>query len=465
MIDEQPSTAAPEPLELVRFRRIAGSWVITTDWGAWAVLQSDEARAFVEGRMAPSDPAFATLAERGLIRDAVSAEQAGRQIGERRSSAFWGPFHHTLNLTHGSPADTAPMSPETAELCVDFVFKSTSPRLTIAFQGPAALANAEALERAVAAAHERNADVHKPLTLELVSDLDGLDQDRLDWLLARGFCMRVQVRAADFVRADAPVWKWLRLIVEARSAAEGEHAVPAPEVVVEPTREVVGLADAILDRCSAVGVERLRLAPPSPPPLALGQVDTCDLDAWLDFYETTVAALIVRGVAGGTLVESTFALLLARILRPRDSHDPLVRSPATDGVGRLAYAADGTVCSSDEGRVLHDQGDESFRLGRAGEDSYRDIVAHATVRALVVATVLEGQPGCTDCAYLPFCGQSPAHNHCEQGTIQGRMADSSWCKRMMRFADLAFGRLSAASAEERAVLESWAASAAPSDID
>ena len=40
-----------------------------------------------------------------------------------------------------------------------------------------------------------------------------------------------------------------------------------------------------------------------------------------------------------------------------------LRSPCGAGVGQLAYYADGDIFTCDEGRMLHEMGQSTFRLG------------------------------------------------------------------------------------------------------
>jgi len=77
--------------------------------------------------------------------------------------------------------------------------------------------------------------------------------------------------------------------------------------------------------------------------------------------------------------------------------------------------------------MLHEMGDSTFLIGDVGTTSYRDLMGHETVRALAIASNLDAQPDCVNCTYQPYCGVCPVHNHRTQGTIFGRMRESSLC--------------------------------------
>ncbi len=59
--------------------------------------------------------------------------------------------------------------------------------------------------------------------------------------------------------------------------------------------------------------------------------------------------------------------------------------------------------------------------------NYRDLMTHETVRALAIASILDAQPDCVNCTYAPYCGVRPVHNHKTQGSIFGRMRESTLC--------------------------------------
>jgi uncharacterized protein len=84
--------------------------------------------------------------------------------------------------------------------------------------------------------------------------------------------------------------------------------------------------------------------------------------------------------------------------------------------------------------MLHEMGDSRFLLGDVRTSGYRDLVGHETVRAMVLASNLDGQPDCVNCTYQPYCGTIPTFNYKNQGSIFGRCAKaaSAPCTRASR---------------------------------
>ena len=97
------------------------------------------------------------------------------------------------------------------------------------------------------------------------------------------------------------------------------------------------------------------------------------------------------------------------------------------GVGQLAYNYDGLVFTCDEGRMLHEMGDDTFLLGDVRTSRYRDVIGHPTVRSVLLASNLDARPDCVNCTYQPYCGVPPVHSYKTQGTLFGRMRESSLC--------------------------------------
>jgi hypothetical protein len=133
-----------------------------------------------------------------------------------------------------------------------------------------------------------------------------------------------------------------------------------------------------------------------------------------------------------------------------------LRSPAAEGIGELAYDVDGLVYTSERGLKAALMGDDAFLLGSITREGYHDLVSHPTVRALVMASILDGQPGWVDSAYKPYAGISPVECYWEQGSIHGRMGDSTQARLCVAKLDFLFRTLRDGDAATRATLEKWA---------
>ena len=74
---------------------------------------------------------------------------------------------------------------------------------------------------------------------------------------------------------------------------------------------------------------------------------------------------------------------------------------------------------------------------------------------MVIASQLDGQPDCVHCPYQPYCGIPPVHSHRIQGTLLGRMRESSLCAVHKGIQDYLFEKLASGDEETLRVLEKW----------
>ena len=131
-----------------------------------------------------------------------------------------------------------------------------------------------------------------------------------------------------------------------------------------------------------------------------------------------------------------------------------LQSPAGIGIGAIVYNYDGAVYASDEGRMLAEMGDESFRLGHLDTDTYESIMGSDALVSLLDTTMLEGLPMCSDCPFLPYCGSDPVFHKATQGDAVGHKAFSDFCTKQMAVLRHLIGTLETSRAA-RDVLLGW----------
>ncbi len=105
--------------------------------------------------------------------------------------------------------------------------------------------------------------------------------------------------------------------------------------------------------------------------------------------------------------------------------------------------------------MMHETGDDSFLIVDARTATYRGLMKHETIRALILASIREAQPDCVSCAYAPFCGIQPEHSHRTQGTIFGRMRESALCAVHKGIQDYLFEKLREDDAATVETLRRW----------
>ncbi len=461
----EPLTLDPVKTGPFRFRQVAGKTLITNDLGRHHLLTDRQFSDFVAGKLSAGTPLHAQLVEGGFIRDQMDFDALAGLWARRHKFLWQGPALHVVVVTlrcnhrclycHASALKmddaSTDMTEETARDVVDRIFESPSPAITIEFQGGEPLANWPVVKSIVEYAQLKNKTAGKSLWLNLVTNLSLMDEEKLDWLLARGvnFCTSLDGPAEVHDRNrpwsggashDVTV-KWFKAINE-----RTKRKTFRVDALLTVTRLSLGKPREIVDHYAEIGARGLFLRPLNPYGMAVATWNKIGYspEEFLGFYKTALDRILELNrsrTLKRPFPEQTARLYLAKIMSDDDPNYLDLRSPCGAGIGQMAYNFDGSVYTCDEGRMLSRMGDDTFRIGRAGEGSYSDTVGHASVRALVVASTLDNQPECSRCAYKPYCGTCPVQCYKEQGDIMGRMPTNSRCKISKGVLDLLFERL------------------------
>jgi His-Xaa-Ser system radical SAM maturase HxsB len=478
-----------------RFRKLPGGdrVVLTNLEGNWAVLGSEDFRAFVSGTLAPGSHAHETLRTRNFLRAHHDPDAARARLEQRRVHLDRGPILHMMIVTlrcnetcvycHASRAEMdavhTDMTPEIADASVDLAFQTTSPSLTIEFQGGEPLVNFPIVERIVRRARRLGSETRKTVELTMVTNLSLMDEDKLAFLLENRVQICTSIDGPEALhdkqrklplapaegrgaRNDGSAFRvathWIRRINEAYEAAGLDPNLYHVEALLTTTRASLAQWKEVIDTFASLGVRSIFLRPIDPFGFAEKTAKVVEYPRadYLAYYRRAFDYILELNRGGTQMLERYAAIFLTKILAGEDPNFLDIRSPEGAGVGALAYNYDGKVFSSDEGRMLHERGDDAFLLADDVRTArYRDVVGHPTVRAQLIASNLDAQPDCVDCPYNPYCGMQTAHNHKTLGTIFGRMRESHVCAVHKGIQDHLFETLATADAATLELLHRW----------
>jgi His-Xaa-Ser system radical SAM maturase HxsB len=458
--------ASPLKVAAHNARTIGSSVLITTDAGEHALLSPADYASYLAGRHETPE-----LVKKDFLRDQHEFAHLADRAVARHLLDWKGPNVHTVVVTlrcnfkclycHasvvGQDAAGKDMTVATAKSVVDLIFQSPSPALMIEFQGGEPLLNWPVVKFIVQYAREKNKHHKRALHFGLISNFSLLDDAKIDFLIANGvsFCTSLdgpkdlhdKNRIYLGGNSHESVLVGLQNIL-ARKAAGAK--TDTPNAICTVTRHSLGRAPEIVDQLVALGLERIQFGPLDPIGFARKSWGTIGYTSaqFVEFYANALDYIIELNKKGVKCYEKMALILVIRILE--GGH---WRFPNADGVARLAYNHDGGVYTCEEGRLLANEGDEFFRIGDASTSAFADLLDHPTVRASRLASNMDAQPMCSQCAYNPFCSVLPAYNQGTQGSVFGRMPDSGWCEKMMGIFDVIFTKLQ--DPEARKVLESW----------
>ena len=436
-----------------RYRAVGDKVVLTNHEGSYAVLTAAEFDAFAAGTIAEGSDLWRTLAERNFLRPAFSVERAADQLRVRKNFLSYGPNLHIVVVTlrcnetcvycHASRADMdavhTDMTRETASTVVDQIFRTTNPNVTIEFQGGEPLVAFETIKHLIEYALAKNKTAGKRLEFTMVSNLSLMDEEKLQFLLKHKvqICTSIdgpehlhdKQRKLPGLSAHKAATYWIKRINDAYAELGLDPTLYHVEALLTTTAETLERWREVVDTYVALGCRALFLRPVDPFGFAerTGPRIEYPRAEYLKFYRQAVDYMLELNRNGVQILERFAAIFLTKILGGQDPNFLDVRNPCGAGIGQIAYNYDGKVFTCDEGRMLHEMGDSTFLIGDVRQNSYRELVGHETVRALAIASNLDAQPDCVNCAYNPYCGVCPVHNHKTQGTLFGRMRESTLC--------------------------------------
>jgi radical SAM protein with 4Fe4S-binding SPASM domain len=189
----------------------------------------------------------------------------------------------------------------------------------------------------------------------------------------------------------------------------------------------------IIDCYVKAGLRGIFLRPISPYGFALRRRGGANYDVrrWLEFYEAGLDRIIELNRAGVPVTEIYAAIIAKKILTNTDPGYVDLASPAGIGIGAMVYNYDGDIYASDEGRMLAEMGDHTFRLGNVHDSSYSDVLLSDELLQPLMESLTQSVPMCSTCAFESYCGADPVFHHATSGNFVGHKALSAFCQRNM----------------------------------
>jgi His-Xaa-Ser system radical SAM maturase HxsB len=466
-----------------RHRQVGGRTVLTNLEGSYLVLDNSEFIAFAEGRVEKGTPLYERLKERNFVRAEFDIARATEKLRARKRFLGSGPNLHVLVVTlrcnetcvycHASRATMdavhTDMTPEVAEKAVDLILKSTSPGITIEFQGGEPLVNFPVVRHVIEYALKKNESIGKSLEFTMVTNLSLMDEEKLKFLLANKVQICTSIDGPEHLHdkqrrlpgvgksAHRAATQWIKRINEAYGEMGLDTTLYHVEALLTTTRDTLKLWKEVVDTYAELGCKALFLRPLDP--FGWSEKTAYRVDypraEYMEFYRQAVDYMLELNKGGTQILERFASIFLTKILAGEDPNFLDIRNPGGAGIGQLAYSYDGKIFTCDEGRMLHETGDDSFLLGDVFKSSYRDIVGHETVRAVAIASNLDGQPDCVNCTYNPYCGIPPVHTHKTQGQIFGHMRESTLCAVHKGIQDYLFEKIAENHPSTMDIFQRW----------
>lgn len=473
------------PFRHTRIPALPGQVLITSPVGEFLLLSEQEFADLLQGCLDQSSSVYRALRTRTIVccsgRDpfleGIEAQRHTRRLFDTHDPALH-IFVVTLRCDHRchycqvTPQKlSAPgfdMSLETADAALDRVFESDAPGLTIEFQGGESVLAFDRVRYIVEQAERRDRRPGQVLRFVLATTLHLLDGAMLAFCRDHRIELSTSVDGPEHVhnanRPNATRDSYARTVegIERARSVCGHDRVSALATI---TRHSLPHAKEIVDTYVELGFDTISLRPISPFGFAVRTAAKLgySTDRYLAFYREALDYIVQLNLEGVRIEETYASLLLTRILTAFPTSYVDLQSPAAAGRGVLVYNYDGSVYVSDEARMLAEMGDFRFRMGNV-HDPMPVLQSSDAMGIIRDAGDAERLPGCSECAFVPYCGADPVHHVATQGDPVGRRPSSEFCLRHTGLFRLFFERLAARDSDTMRVFLAWMRRVPVSDI-
>ncbi|NUJ97306.1 His-Xaa-Ser system radical SAM maturase HxsB [Candidatus Gracilibacteria bacterium] len=468
-----------EKIAFFRFKKFdENTYLITNDIGKYSFLTKEEFSLFIEGKI-ESGEKYEELLKNGFIKKEGFENDMAQAYATKNHFLAYGPSLHiivtTLRCNHKCQychAAVAPMeahdmdmTKETADGVLDTIFHTSSPGITIEFQGGESLANWEVTKYIVEQAQIRSFHLGKKVFFSLVTNLTLMNEDKLDFLIQNNISISSSLDGDEEIHnynrvflggnSFEQVTYWIKRINEEYKKRGFDKKMGA---LLTVTKKALPKYKEIIDTYVELGLDSIFIR--SLNPYGFAEVDLKNLgyssEDFFDFYKNSMEYIIELNKNGVLFCEQLTNIYLAKIFHPKDPNFMDNRSPCGACIGQVAYNYDGKIYSCDEGRMLGRMGDDNFmmaKLQETGSDTYKVMIESETTKIMVQASTLDGLPGYNENVYKSYIGVCPINSYKVNGSLYPNFMKDEKRKLDSMILDFIFGNMR--DKEVKKVFENW----------
>ncbi len=346
------------------------------------------------------------------------------------------------------------MTKEIAKKSVDIALNSASKNLTFEFQGGEPLLNFEIIKYIVNYANENKKD--KVIEFTIVSNLTLLTDEMIDFIKLNNIGISTSIDGNEILHNSNRSYKDKKgsfddVIESIEKLKESGLYYGAIQTT---TKQSLSCFKEIIDTYVDLELREIFIRPLTPLGCAANSFDKIGYTAeeFVNFYKDCLEYIIGLNKRGYYISEGHAKTLLTKIICGQPVNYMELRSPCGACIGQMAYYYDGNVFTCDEGRMLYEMGNDSFKLGNVKTDTVDDLLNSKVCKAVCASSYLESLPNCSDCVYNPYCGTCPVINLATCGDLCSKSPHDYKCIIYKGMLDTIFDCL---NSESKEILESW----------
>lgn len=339
---------------------------------------------------------------------------------------------------------------------IDLMFKSPAPHLTMEFQGGEPTLVPELVRFAVKYAEDLNQTNKRKITYVLCTNCVNITDELFELCKQYNILISTSLDGPSVLhnhnRGKLNSFEKVTAGIEKARSVLGFEKVSA---LMTTSKDALNYYKEIIDTYVQLNFHSIFLRGLNPYGFALNGINWDEYtELFIAFYKQSLEYIIELNQQGTFFVEEFTTLLLRKMLTPFPIGFVDLQSPSGIINGVIVYNYDGYVYASDESRMLAENNDYTFRLGKVS-DKYEDIFYGAKAQNISKIWATEYIAGCSDCAYRSYCGADPVRNYSTQGDMYGNRPTSMFCKKNKAIIDYLFMLISEREKEVLPVFKSW----------
>ena len=446
-------------LNYFNFKRMGNEFLITNDFGRYLFLTKEDFLKFVKEEFQNCSDLSDRLSSEGFVYDDSSMNFSYRTRYDLRNSKnylFKATQLHIFVVTtacnhrciycqaqNGYEIPNAYMSVDTAKKAVDIALSAPGNRIDFEFQGGEPLLNFDVIQYIVEYAEEQKGE--KDIQFSVVTNLTLLTVDIISYLKKHKVMISTSLDGDVLLHnANRPLRNGANLfqdICAKIKALQKDNLLSG--ALLTTTRSSLNRSREIVDQYISLGLHTINLRPLTPLGCAEKnwKIIGYSPEEFLQFYKKTMEYILEVNRKGYLLSEGYARIFLMKILNHEGLNYMELRSPCGASIGQIAYYCDGNVYTCDEGRMLAEMGNSSFKLGSLDSDDYDSLMNTRICKTVCSASILEGLPSCCDCVYQPYCGTCPVVTYALENDIYEKSPNGYKCKINRGILDWLFAKI------------------------